>query len=326
MNTTDLKAGDILLCPPVPFSKEEPLTCLGHIIIKITGGKVSHAAIYSGEINNVPTVSHADLPGIATVRLSDFLQSEHTCYVFRHKYTKDAEAVADIAVRYTIDENPYPVLNLGVLGVLLLMNKFSEGTLKSKLFYDFIVWLSLKIMKEVNKAKYEGKSPMTCSQFAAQCYTDGGEEYDVRFEKMLVQFGQTGLDYNKGNSSTLLSHILVHRENRNERFETILSDENEVMHNEDQIITRFAQLLDEDENGLSAEHNAVAPMGAVCSAGEALLKALQIDHSYVTDASAASNSFDKEKSTNRNYFVAPDDLYFNTTNFEYIGTLFSENA
>ena len=319
----DLKSGDILLCPPVPFSLSNPLTCLGHIIIKITGGVVSHAALYCGIVDNKLTVAHADLPGISTVELSDFLLSEHSCYVYRHKLQTNPEIVSNIAIKYTMENISYPVLNLGVLGVLLLTNKFSEKTVKNKVFYDFVVWLSLKIMKEVEKVKYKGKTPMTCSQFVTQCYTDAGEEYDVKFDRMLIQFGETKQN-SIGGSVTLLSYLL-----KNEKVldtEVISLDENEILNKETQIITNFSNLLDTDSVDFILKGNKDNSIKDICMMGKMLSDVLNMHYPDLLPNALENDLYNKQKSTNRNYFVAPDDLYFNTNNLELIGELKSEHV
>lgn len=321
MKKEDLKPGDILLCPPVPFSKSEPLTCLGHIIIAITKGKVSHSAVYCGSINGIQVVAHSDLPGIATIKLSDFLLSEHICYVFRHKALSEAQNVANIAIEYTKGANPYPKLNLGVLGILLLYNRFSVNIFNNKKFYYFTIWLSLKIMQEVQKIKNKDKTPMTCSQFAAQCYTDSGKDFDIKFNKMFIQAGFFEQNSIEG-STTLFSYISRSESKKNIFLESVSINKEEIINNEYNIINGFINLLeDQEKNKILYSQNVENKSLEIQYAGKMLLNAL---NEYVPDMvniTKDSNSAEIQFSTKRNYFVTPDDLYFNTNNLEEVGSL-----
>lgn len=61
-------------------------------------------------------------------------------------------------------------------------------TLTSKIFYDFLMLATVKLMKQINE-KYYSKNAMSCSQFVAECYTDaGGRDYNIKFDKLYVQF------------------------------------------------------------------------------------------------------------------------------------------
>lgn len=319
MENIDLKPGDILLCPPVPFTPSEPLTCLGHIIIAITKGKVSHAAVYCGLIDGVQVIAHSDLPGIATIKLADFLSSEHTCYVFRHKTLSEANNVAKIAIEYTKGANPYPKLNLGILGILLLYNRFSVNILKHEKFYYFTVWLSLKIMEEIPKIKHQGKTPMTCSQFAAQCYTDSGEDFDIKFKKMFIQAGAFKRNSIE-DSTSLYLYISDNKSIKKNLLKSPSVNKKAIINNENVIINDFISLLESDGKNITlSAQKAKNNSFDILNAGEMLLNALT---EYAPNiVNFTNNSDETQFSTKRNYFVTPDDLYSNTNNLEKVGQL-----
>lgn len=315
MNKHELKPGDILLFPPVPFSIEEPLTALGHIITAITGGKVSHSAIYCGIVDQIPTVAHADLPGISSFPLQDLLNEEPACFVFRHNKYNSSCPIYKEALGYASANNPYPKLNLGLLGLLLLANRFAEETIKNKFFYDFTLWVSLKIMKVIEKHKHPGKTPMTCSQFAAQCYTDAGVMYDIHFHKLLIQFG--ALEKNDKVSTRSLLGIIQNKQTNSFRDNDI-QEIIEIHNNESTIIANFLEFL-RNKDGITMSERQTISEDDIEYAGQKLLRAISV--AYNGFIPKTINEAIESLSTNRNYFVTPDDLYFNTTNLIDKGTL-----
>lgn len=133
MKTKDLKPGDVLLCPPIAM----PEGWIGQAIVLLTGGKVSHAALYCGERNKELQVAHSDLRGIIYMPLQLFIDEEPGFYVARHREQRDLNPVLQAASAYADKGIRYPVSDFAVLGLLILANRFSSNTLKSKIFYNF---------------------------------------------------------------------------------------------------------------------------------------------------------------------------------------------
>lgn len=314
MTLEDLKPGDILLCPPIPLSEG----WIGQAIVLLTGGKVSHTAVYCGEENGEPRIAHSDLRGIIYMPLKAFMDEEPGCYIRRYKDRNDLRPVLEAVDTYAGKGNPYPVMNFGVLGLLLIGNKFTKDTLKSRIFYDFALLVSLKLIKEINKHKYPGKNPMTCSQFASQCYTNAGEEYEIKFEKLLLQFNPSDP---VGNSmaTCLLDYVTFDTENA---LSIAGETEGVTSENEDRIVSEFIHFMQNDANDM-AEPVSDQKLSAV---GLKLLMALC--EVFTGQQPASVEEAMDMLSSNRNYFVTPDDLLTNTINLEDKGyfdkTIFSE--
>lgn len=305
MKLEDLKPGDIFLCPPIPLKKGEK-NWIGWAIILLTGGKVSHSAVYCGERDGELQIAHSDLRGIFYMPLKAFMNEEPGCYVRRHKDQTELSPVIKAVDTYAGKGNPYPVMNFGVLGILLIANKLLKDTLKNKIFYDFALLVGLKIIKEINKRRYPGKDAMTCSQFATQSYTDAGDMYDIKFEKLLLQFGEAN---SMEDRASLLDYIEPADEN-----ELQISDEemNEVFENEDRIVSRFIDLMQGNMNETQPGEPVNKKM--LSNVGKRLLMALceVLTGKKPSSVAEAMDMF----STNRNYFVTPDDLLTNTKNLE----------
>lgn len=308
----DLKYGDILLFPPNELADGG---WVGQAIVLLTGGKVSHSAVYCGEKNDERRIAHATPDGIASASFNDLLKSEPGCYVKRHVTETDLKPAVSAAVdKYTDCENPYPFLNLGVLGLLLLANRFSEKTLSNRIFYDFALLIGLKLMEAIQKHKYRDKKPMSCSQFVAQCFTDAGDEYDIRFNKLLIQFG--ALNAGKGNNSLLniLSFVSLEEENK----ENDLNINSAILQNEDKIAADFINLLKKEKtNSVDFSVNEKSSKKDLGFVGRKLLIALC--EALTGNKPSSPEDAIEQLSTNRNYYVTPDDLLSNSSNLSDVG-------
>ncbi len=313
----DLKPGDVLLFPPNSILNGG---WVGQAIVLLTGGKVSHSAVLWGEKDGVLRVAHAAPPGITSESFIALLKAEPGCYVKRNTTKKVLEPVLTVVDRYTDHENPYPFFNLGILGLLLLANRFSEKTIQNSIFYKFALLVSLKIMQIVEKNKHPNKHPMSCSQFVAQCFTDAGNDYEIKFNKLLIQFGVL----NSTDEKNSLLNMVASEElemGELEMGELTIDDEiskldaESVLSQEDQIASEFLELL---ENGTTDTLELVKTekLGAT---GKKLLKAL----CKMMTGKQPSSVEDAIKllSTNRNYYVTPEDLLSNAKNLVDIGYL-----
>lgn len=303
----DLKPGDILLFPP---NKLGDNGWVGQAIILLTGGQVSHSAVFRGEKDGQLKVAHAEPKGIVSESFIALLESEPGCYVKRHSIKTDLNPVLSVVEKYTDHDNPYPFLNLGVLGLLILENRFSEKTLKNRVFYDFTILIGLKIMKMVEKHKHAGKTPMTCSQFAAQCFTDAGDEYDIKFNKLLIQFGSFNSVIEEDSLLNILNtedFVLNSQEN------TIEIEPNTILNREDEIVSDFMQLIEIGETNSAVS----VTRGQLGIAGKMLLNALS--EALTGKKPSSTEDAIKQLSTNRNYYVTPDDLLSNSNNLTAIG-------
>lgn len=301
----DLLSGDILLFPPNSIAHGG---WVGQAIVLLTGGKVSHSAIFIGEIDGELRVAHAAPPGIVSESFKALLESEPGCYVKRYIEKTSLDPVLAAVDRYVDHENPYPFLNLGVLGLLLLSNRFANKTLTNRIFYDFALLVGLKIMKMIEENRHPGKKPMTCSQFAAQCFTDAGEEYDIKFNKLLVQFKVANSSQEEDSLLNILSTM-----NMTRRDEMKKMNMESVLNSEDEITANFIHLL-EKKDIQTTEHISKENVGI---AGTILFKAL-CEAMTGEIPSSLEDAF-RYFSTNRNYYVTPDDLLSNTKNLSDVG-------
>lgn len=310
MKKSDLKAGDLLLFTPT--------SRLGNLIIRITGGKVSHAAIYCGEKDGKQIAVDASLTyGINSCTFEDLYEGEPTCFVFRHNNYEELCPIADIALQYASEGHPYSKLCLGLLGILLLANKFSEKTIRNEIFYKIVTLVSLKLIKIGNENILKDEKAMTCSQFAVQCYTDAGKKYDVKFDKLFIQYGafdEPIQEKNKLSEESKISLLdIIKKEKLDLNIDKFLKSEEGLLKNENKIISDFENLLDNEL--LNAEKvNEVD----IINSGQMLLMALckLITNKYPTSTDEAISVI----STNRNFFVSPDDLYFNSNNLTKVGS------
>lgn len=302
----DLKPGDILLFPPNAL----PEGWVGQAIVLLTKGTVSHSALYWGEKEGVFMAAHAAPKGIGSVSFPDLVRSEPGCFVRRRNEKEDPEPVLKAIDGYTDHENSYPFFNLAVLGLLMLANRFLNKTLRNRIFYDFALLVSAKLMKAVQEYRHPGKSPMSCSQFVAQCYTDAGDDYDIKFVKLLVQFGELNTTADETSLFDLLG-----RDETLEIPETNL-DTNQILSMETDVAERFIEWMKNNDNELAVE-SAHVDEEDLNKVSRKLLKSLcQV---FTGTKPASVKEAIKRLSTNRNYFVTPEDLLSNASNLETIG-------
>lgn len=313
MKITELKKGDILLCRPIDL----PEGWLGRAIVWLTGGEVSHTALYCGKIGGIRTVAHSDLRGIIYMPLDKLIGEEvNGFYVARHSGRKIFSPVLKAAEKYASpyeDRNeeggdnaaiPYPITDFGVLGLLILGNKFLPEAMLCRAFYDFALLIAVKIMKEINARHFDQRS-MTCSQFASQCYTDAGAAYEIRFEKLLLRFGS--LKQSDGKVSLL---EMLHPD---DTLELPACIDESILAREELVVDRFLGL---------AGGEAIAPENTVDKKEFHRVAALLLTVLCAAIAGKKPSSVREAIhifSTNRNYLVTPDDLLSNASNLHKIG-------
>lgn len=304
MKIEDLKPGDVLLC------RADPNSWIGRAIVKITKGEVSHAAIYIGGKSGEELITHSEAKGIVYMTFEQFMEHESAgFYVMRHMVRGNLQPVLDAAEQYVNEKIPYPYVNLPLLGLLILLNRFSKDTLKSKIFYDFALLVAIKLMKKVRAVARQDKMTMICSQYAAQCYTDAGADYDIKFEKLLLQFGEAK---NLGMQISLLDIL----ESSNDIELGVAPNDLEqdaIVERETQIAQNFIQLLEDEDRLLSNEENISEKDLSWISVKIAESLSHLLTGKKPASSRAALQTI-QEFSTNRNFFVTPDDLLSNTKN------------
>lgn len=158
---------------------------------------------------------------------------------------------------------------------------------------------------------------MTCSQFAAQCYSDAGSrDYNIEFDKLYVQFELE----NSYNQKVSLLDILEHDEclqsfNAIEVVENIHKQADKYLRREIQIVDQFMAFMNNAPNLSSSTETVSHAELTDCS--QALLTVIHRvktghDSLSAKEALAMCN-------TDRNFLVTPDDLLFNASNLEDLG-------
>lgn len=298
-----LMPGDVLLFPPNSIADGG---WVGQAIVYFTKGEVSHSAIYCGEIDGVAMIAHAEPNGINYQSFESLLAGEPCCYIRRHTGKLDLTPVLDAVKKYTGNGNSYPFVNLGIIGLLILLNKFSDDRPLNQIVYDFALLVGVKIMKQTQERVHEGETPMMCSQFASQCYTDAGPRYDLKFDKLLLQFGNVP----KGEDKPLLLDALPADEN----LESLPDFDDAILQGEDHIVANFldfaygkeALVSGKVEDKTALKYLAALLLSASCFA---------ITGKKPKTVKEAISQF----STNRNYLVTPDDLFTNASNLQTVG-------
>lgn len=316
ITTNNLLPGDIILCTPNILKIDG---WIGQAIVLFTGGLASHTALYCGQKAGIGQIAHSNLAGTHYDTL-DFFQKNHAgFFVRRHTGRRDLTAVLAAVDNYMHNDkpDPYPIANLVVLGLLILSKKLMAKTLTNKIFYDFLMLATVKLMKQINE-KYYTKNAMTCSQFAAQCYTDagGGRDYNIEFDKLYVQFELE----NSCNQKLSLLDMLEDDEdlqsfNAIDIVENIHKQADKYLRREIQIVDQFMAFINNDPNLSSSTETVSHAELAGCS--QALLTVIHkvkmgYDPLSVKEALAMCN-------TDRNFLVTPDDLLFNASNLTDVG-------
>lgn len=313
----DLKVGDVVLYPPHEGD------WLAQAIALLTSGTVNHAAIYYGVKDGKHCVVESVLAGMNINPMPDSIEDLYALPIMRHKNKSDLQPVIDCAQKYINENNPYPYVNLGILALLLINKSFTKATLKSLVIYNITLLLSVKLMKAI-QALRPGQHPMSCSQFTAQCFTDAGEDYNLKFDKLIVQLDKilqcNALDIEK----TSLLDILEIAEPEPMLMATVNDMQaQEVLENEDLIVADFISLLNSETanqpllmvSKLETANRPIAPIiKKIVFALYEMITGKQTDQ--------IQEAIDGIKfSTNRNFLVTPEDININCNNLEHVGKL-----
>ncbi len=195
----DLNQGDILVF------KGDNSDWISKAIMVLTNSDVSHAALYYGR----SLIADEGLVGMKTHVVED-CPDGYQIYVRRlADNTLSMKPVVDAASAYLLEDNPYSMPNLVLLGLLLLYKKFVPTSLQEELVTAFLRKVTAELADFINGHLYPGKHPMICSQFVFQCYEDAPDPYHLIVRKGNLQ---AAADKARG-ADTLLRHIIAGVEN-----------------------------------------------------------------------------------------------------------------
>lgn len=328
MKKNDLRAGDVILFPP---HKND---FIAQAIAFLTHGEVNHAALCYPSGEGLMIAESILKDGLVLNPFAEHIEPAYPLRVCRLKGCEDLQPVLEVVRKYLEEKNAYPNFNLGLLGVLLLFKKFALPTWTNRTVYRFAVLVSYELMLLVRNHKFTGKHPMSCSQLVAQCFTDAGKEYDLKFDRMTIAFDEEEQKENivcRANTNLGISPIemLEHSDTVSMAPVSSLLHENEqeqmlTEKEKIQLTSEFISVADGTKNILRASNSSesTVPTTLLNQVTRNILEAvyeLQTGRPAVHPKEAIDYL---KTSTARNFFVSPQDMLINCPDsLEHIGNL-----
>lgn len=315
MRKEDLRAGDVVLFPPHKGD------FIAQAIAFLTDGEVNHAALCYPKEKNLVVAESILKDGLVLNSFAEHIESEYPLRICRMRGDADMFPVLEAAKKYLEEVNAYPNFNLGLLGILLLFKKMAPPSWKNAVIYNFYKFVAGRLMNLVREHKYKGKHPMSCSQFVAQCFTDAGERYDLKFNRLVADF-EVGItrsvdDVENVSPLDLLKQTETFPEIDMNTFSSKYWDDAEM-----------ATLTSEFIDIAAGRHIMSRAVGEEVStqkfnqATASIALALYELHTGEPAANLEKALNYLASSTARNYFVSPQDLLVNCKeSLEYIGRL-----
>lgn len=307
LTRNDLAYGDVLLFTPHKGD------IIAQAIAFLTDGKVHHAALCyyeDGSRDDKCVMESLIGQGLVINYLQDKEEITFPAFVARFNKELPLEPVLDVAKRYYEQKNHYPIPNIVILAILLLIRKFPVISLRQKAIYDFLCIVASLLMDYIRKNGHE--SSMICSQFVAQCFSDVKDaHYDLAFEKLVI-FDIKDLN-KKDNSLSLLEALekAPHIQQSN-----VLSN----MYLDEKVV---ANAFENFKSAIKSAktHKITQNETAIDSATLSIINVIkQSLDSYF--AAHFNVQFSTENCIKlRNYLVTPQDLYANTLSLSIIGYL-----
>ena len=326
----DLLPGDILLSPPPPLRK----SWKGQAIVKVTGCKTSHTAIYCGKDSNGDhVIAHSADEGIKQITMKKHFIEDETplCYVRRHIPQSDKDDVVAAAKRYANMNLPYPIEMFVILGLVLLSKKISERRKLREEYHHLVILLCKIIIEIINtKRNVPIKYLMNCTHFALQCFEDAG--YQINFDKYVLEYRK--IEKLTATSRAELKNKLSDGAKSNEEvlkvIEKALSAHEEM--SQDRVV-EFSLALNPSEqqtvdafmNMMSEKHQMhfksprTADRRKLKESKDILALLLyQLITGMKAESAALALAF---ITSNEKFFILPDDLLYNTKEFTTIGII-----
>ena len=324
LNVEDLKPGDILLSPPPESLKKG---WMGKIIVKITGSRVSHAAIYCGRLlNGKPAIVQAYVRGIEYLPLENHFGEDKTPFCFIRRLDQaptDMGAVLEAANKYVEANTPLAKESFVLLGIILLSKRISENRLRNPTFHNFVTMFCIKLAKVITRKRQErnnGENSMNCSQFALQCYEDAGNGYKIEFNELLLaykekDFNKSLIDYIDKSKVDGTVSIDVEAVEEPTQMDDELSPEL-LSSGEIEIVNEFIDFWDEN-----VQEKLLDQVDDLCLRDNSTRLSVLL-YELITGRKPEPG-FDIESFllSNRNYIALPEDLLINTKNLTDSGTL-----
>lgn len=317
MRKEDLKVGDVILYPP---HKDDILALL---IAMFTDGEVNHAALL---YDNNPTELKVIESVLNGVGINDVpvTGTDYYLKVFRKTDVDTLKPVIMAAERY--NGNEYPYANLGLLAILILFGKKTTGFKNQKMLFRIAKAVTLGLMLLIQKTVHKGRNVMSCSQFVAQSFSDAGENFSLKFSKLLVD-EDGGLCLKNNSCGSESETVFSQLKNLNTEDYEVLVDkefgkENRGVNMGTDMNSLFVSCLEDNEQ---QDSNKTFPLTENSAFRNIALDLLSVMDTYITGNKKGRpvgdilRDFRSDKY--RNFFVTPEDININCTNIEYIGNI-----
>jgi hypothetical protein len=329
LNLDDLKAGDVILFPPHKGD------WIAQAIAFLTQSQVNHAALcYLDPAAGKLRIAESVLDGMNVRDFDASIPGEYPLRISRLKQNPDMAPLMRVIKNYLDEKDKYPFFNLGLLALLLLFKKYSVHKLADKILYKLLSVVALLLM-EADRKTYKGKHPMTCSQFTAQCLTDAGVNFDLQFDKLVVQYGKT-----EGSASISLIDLIINSLKPKSgarsaaggdiaiKLNTIqTADPGDKPEDTPEKITSDFITLMKSPDPVSASRSVGLPtvpdqIGPPIASISLTLYSIISGQETKSLETAIKYLTDFQNSTQRNYFVSPEDIFSNCPkSLDHLGLL-----
>lgn len=179
----DLKPCDVLLCRGKGF--------ISDMIVLLSGGTYSHAALYAGKINDQHCVIQATLRGIVCDPIEKISEETFTD-VFRfkkgdHNLGESAypfDPIQKVGLDYVNSGIKYAYDHLVLLAALAATRNIPLDPLSRKILRSILDNAAEFIFKLID----EGKTPMVCSELVYRCFNeaDNDKKYQLSISEEVV--------------------------------------------------------------------------------------------------------------------------------------------
>lgn len=166
IDVNSLEAADI-----ITFDGEKD-DVLSQLICLLTDSEVSHSAIFIQQ--NPALLADAGLVGLALHQVADVGDPLRVVHIGRLNNATSVNRlpITDIARKYAAEDLVYPMPDLIMVGLILIYKNFSKAGLRQSLVIAFLKAATVFISHILDEKKYQGKHPMTCSEFVYHCYAE----------------------------------------------------------------------------------------------------------------------------------------------------------
>ncbi|MCX7922577.1 MAG: hypothetical protein N3B21_11310 [Clostridia bacterium] len=164
-----LKQGDILL-----FSTYDDWE--SKLISLITNSSVSHSAMSYFDYNQIVE----ETPPCAQINpIKDRIAGRTITVMRLNSNVGDMTKVLDIAKDCVDKQEPYPEVNLALVGIYILFKKSMISAPLQNLLCTLMKIVINKLIELIDSGIYKNSHPMVCSQFVYHCYENAGDSYKL---------------------------------------------------------------------------------------------------------------------------------------------------